>query len=263
VSILRSHHSKLAERTLAFNLQNLIKRNGILTITDVFNQSADSYDSSRKQIIPCFDLFYQTVVDLMPDKGDDELRVLDLGAGTGLLTEKILGRYPHYKVDLVDIAGNMLDQAKLRLGENENIRYINGDYIGQMLPGEYDVIVSALSLHHCSVAQLNMVFSKIYHALVAGGKFINADQQLGINDAIEQCYQQHWMNAMKHNGCSDAQITSAIERSGFDKTEPLSVQINLLEAKGFSPVTCWFQHFRFVVYSADKPENPLVSRPVV
>lgn len=233
-----------------------------MNIADAFNQTAESYDGLRKQLIPCFDLFYQTVIDLIPDQ-QEPLRILDLGAGTGLLSEKILQKFPHYKIDLVDCAAQMLDQAKLRIGEKENVRFINGDYITQMLPGEYDLIVSALSLHHCSVAQLNMVYSKIYNGIVAGGRFINADQQLGVNESIEKQYQQHWLNAIKQNDCTEAQIAAAVDRTGFDKTQTLSVQFNLLEAKGFAAVNCWFQHFRFVVYSADKPKQPLVSRPQI
>lgn len=42
-------------------------------------------------------------------------QVLDIGAGTGFLTEKLLARYPHAQISAVDISENMLQFARTRL----------------------------------------------------------------------------------------------------------------------------------------------------
>jgi len=53
--------------------------------------NASEYDLSRRRLIPCYDLFYATAADLaawsikVPSPA-----ILDLGAGTGLLSEFVI-----------------------------------------------------------------------------------------------------------------------------------------------------------------------------
>lgn len=223
------------------------------TIGDSFNRTAVKYHTLRRKYINCFDLFYGTLLDLLPRELDEASRVLDLGAGTGLVAELVRGQFPECCIDLQDVAEGMLAQAKQRLGENDKTRYLYGDYLRQPLPEGYDVIVSALSLHHCSAAQLNMVFSKIFRSLKPGGVFINADQHLGINAQMEDIFHAQWLSKASVNGCTSQELDEALDRMKFDKTQPLSVQLNLLEAKGFEQVHCWFKYFRYCVYSGVKP----------
>lgn len=42
-------------------------------------------------------------------------QALDVGAGTGFLTEKLLARYPHAQISALDLSDSMLQQAKQRL----------------------------------------------------------------------------------------------------------------------------------------------------
>lgn len=57
-----------------------------MKIEEQFNLIASDYDKNRKKFIPCYDDFYETATKMILSGGKKPKRVLDLGAGTGLLT---------------------------------------------------------------------------------------------------------------------------------------------------------------------------------
>jgi hypothetical protein len=60
----------------------------------VFSAHAADYDSQRRRLVPCFDLLYGTAVGPVGLRGGAVRRVLDLGAGTGLMSEAVFARHP-------------------------------------------------------------------------------------------------------------------------------------------------------------------------
>ena len=60
-----------------------------MKIDEQFNLVAREYDENRRLFIPCFDEFYQGTTDFIVKSIDSPRRVIDLGAGTGLLTENV------------------------------------------------------------------------------------------------------------------------------------------------------------------------------
>jgi tRNA (cmo5U34)-methyltransferase len=84
------------------------------TIKTLFDRAAQTYDRARRQLVPGFDDFYGTVLDLIPHERDAAIRILDLGAGTGLLTALLAQAFPRADFTLVDISEAMLEQARQR-----------------------------------------------------------------------------------------------------------------------------------------------------
>lgn len=60
-----------------------------MSIKNAFDMAAKDYDQARKQLIPCFDDFYGTALELIPFETKDRINVLDLGAGTGLFSSLV------------------------------------------------------------------------------------------------------------------------------------------------------------------------------
>jgi tRNA (cmo5U34)-methyltransferase len=218
----------------------------------VFDHAAADYDRTRRLYIPCFDDFYGTALALIPYQPDDEFEILDLGAGTGLLSALASNVFPKAHFTLADISDEMLSKARERFARRAEFSYQRVDYINEPLTGQYDVIVSALSLHHVEHADLPGVFQKIYGALVSGGMFINADQALGTTPENEVQYQQAWLAGMRSKGCSEPDIAVALERIKVDRTATLDDQLSWLRAAGFTAVECWYKNYRFTVYSGRK-----------
>lgn len=223
-----------------------------MDIATVFDVAASDYDATRKKYISCFDDFYGVAIEQIPFQAADSFKILDLGAGTGLCSALIKNIFPHCHITLTDISSNMLEKAKQRFNGIANVHFLEHDYHEQVIPGNYDVVISALSLHHSSQTELGEVFKKIYSALKRGGLFINADQILGRTADIEKEYEKAWLTQAKVKQCTEQEINIALERMKADKTLPLSMQLALLEAADFAQINCWYQYYRYAVYTGVK-----------
>ncbi|MFN8447001.1 MAG: class I SAM-dependent methyltransferase [Caldilineaceae bacterium] len=218
----------------------------------LFDHAAKDYDRTRRQYIACFDDFYGTALDLIPYPGDAVFRVLDLGAGTGLLSALLLTAFPNAQLTLADISTGMLDKARQRFADRSDITYQTVDFIEQPLTGRYDLVVSALALHHTQPERLKSVFAKVYDVLEPGGLFMNADQALGTTPENEQKYADNWLRTALSKGCTQTEIEVAFERMKADKTAKLADQLTWMSEVGFQQVDCWYKNYRFVVYSGAK-----------
>jgi len=210
-------------------------------------------DRARRQLVPCFDDFYGTVLDLIPHERDSAIRILDIGAGTGLLAALLAQAFPQAQLTLVDISQEMLEQARKRFGaEPGRFRFHALDFSDEPLWGEYEAAVSALSIHHVSAEAKQLVFQRVYGVLCEGGVFINADQVLGPTREIDRRYHEAWLRQARGRGAAEDDITDALERMQQDDMSTLSWQLEQLEHVGFEMVNCWYKNYGFVVYSGRK-----------
>lgn len=224
-------------------------------VKTAFDEGAQTYDRARRQLIPCFDDFYSTALALIPHQPQGDFRVLDLGAGTGLLSSLIAKKFPHARITLMDISEEMLGKARQRFaGMEERLEFIAADY-ADGFAGQFDVVLSALSIHHLTDPHKIKLFENINKALPDGGIFINADQVLGPTPHIEQVYQETWIRQVRELGASNTDLSAALERMKTDKMAPLDSQLDWLQEAGFNPVHCWYQHHRFAVFSGQKGEH--------
>ena len=224
-----------------------------MSIKKAFDQGAKDYDSARKQLIPCFDDFYGTALDLISFPKTDKIKVLDLGAGTGLFSSLVSQCYPNAEFVLYDLSSAMLEEAKKRFeNEETNVSYIVKDYSSKEIEGSYDLIISALSIHHLTGLDKERLFNKIYAHLNKNGLFINADQVLGATPFIEESYRNSWINQVKEKGVTDKALESALERMKEDKMSTLDEQLTWLRSAQFKEVNCWYKNYSFVVYSGRK-----------
>ncbi len=226
-----------------------------MSIKEIFDRSAETYDRDRRRLIPCYDDFYTIPLEIIPFHQDRELRVLDLGAGTGLLSAGVAARYPLALLTLVDLSPAMLKIAEERfavIGSNR-VSFHAMDFSKKPLKGTYDLIISALSIHHLTDDSKAQLFQKIHTALEPGGLFINADQVQGENAVAEKICTRTWLRKVQENGTSEAALGAALLRMKEDRMSPLASQLAWLSKTGFIDVTTWYRYYNFVVYSATKP----------
>lgn len=114
-----------------------------------------------------------------------KIKVLDIGAGNGMLSELILNYYPNAEITMLDFSPEMLESASMYFEKNsindDNIKYIIVDFITDELPNEtYDLVISSYALHHIrSEDNLKELFMKIAKVLNDNiGTFICVDMYL-------------------------------------------------------------------------------------
>ena len=226
-----------------------------MKIMEVFSKYADAYDNARRTLIPCHDDFYRVALDIIPFARERELRILDLGAGTGYFAAQIARRYPHAQMLLIDISAEMLQVAAQKIDQLDHNRicFLTADYLHADFHGTYDLVVSSLSIHHLTDAEKILLYKRILSVLEPGGAFINCDQIKGDSTYADKLFHHTWLQQVRANGVDDKSLHAALERMQEDRPAPLGLQLGWLQDIGFSDVTSWYQYYGFAVFSGRKP----------
>ena len=216
--------------------------------------NATTYDSERRRLIHCFDEFYGTVGELVARFCPNSPNILDLGAGTGILSAAIVERVPSAKLHLLDASSEMLQQAASRLANWQppiTVQSLNAD-----LPiGPFDAIVSALAIHHLNDAEKRRLYGRILAELSPSGMFINAEQVSGRSKRLQNLIEAVHLDRARALGSSEAEIDGAVQRMGYDQCATVSDQVAWLDEIGFEDAECLFRSFRFAVFAGWKPTS--------
>lgn len=226
-----------------------------VSAASAFDRHASAYDAARRRLVPCFDDFYGTAVAMLPFAHDAELRILDLGAGTGLLADRISSKFRHAHITLVDAAPAMLDHARQRFSGCERISYEVADYGVQLPSGFFDAVVSALSIHHLEDGGKKKLFETIFGRLVPGGVFVNADQVLAPSQALAAQDREKWRMDCLGAGASTTDLAGAAERMRHDRLAPLLAQLGWLTQAGFMNVDVAYKNGWFAVFGGQRPTS--------
>jgi tRNA (cmo5U34)-methyltransferase len=219
-----------------------------MNIATLFDRCATEYERDRPKLVPCFEHFYGAAMRMIPFPPDAPLRVLDLGAGTGLFAAMVAQAYPNAVLRLTDISEAMLDVARQRFVGNSQISFAVQEHLELGEESVCDLVISALSIHHLEHEVKRELFGKIFRALRPGGVFINADQALGPTPEEEATCERQWFADATANGATTDAIEAAKERMRADRNATLADQLCWLEEAGFGDVRCAYARYRFVVY---------------
>lgn len=214
------------------------------TVPEVFDAHASAYDALRRRLVPPYDAFYGIAVDALRLVGRPLRRVLDLGAGTGLLARRVADAHPAAELVLVDGAPAMLEEARAALGDRAT--YVVADLADPLPPGEWDAVVSALAIHHLADDGKRELLARVAAALAPGGVFVNAEQVGGPSPFFDGLYARWHEAAARAAGSDDAEWSGAEERMSFDRTATVEAQLAWLREAGLD-ADCLFKDHRFAV----------------
>ena len=155
--------------------------------------------------------------------------VLDLGTGTGETLATVLARHPGAAAVGVDESEAMLGAARRRLAD-ARVELRVADLSDPLPGGPYDLVVSALAIHHLGGSDKAALFARIAGALGPGGRFVLGDVVVPVDpaDAVTPVTPDH------------------------DRPSTLAEQLGWLGDAGFAASTVWSER-DLVVVRADRP----------
>jgi tRNA (cmo5U34)-methyltransferase len=214
---------------------------------ETFAAHAPAYTALRRRLVPDYDEFYGTAVDALRLAARPPARVLDLGAGTGLMSAHVLDAFPDARVELFDAAEPMLDEARSTLGERVAAVHV-ADMAGTLPVGPFDAVVSALAIHHLEHADKRRLFSRIHDALAPGGVFVNAEQVAAPAAWLQDAYTDRWISDCRGLGASESEIGASVLRQAHDRWADTGSQLGWLREAGFATADCLYKRWGFAVY---------------
>jgi tRNA (cmo5U34)-methyltransferase len=113
----------------------------------------------------------------------DAPRVLDLGGGTGTTSRAVLDARPGARLVLVDENPDMLDVARETLPTDRVEGLVIADLADPLPSGPFDVVVSALAVHHLDGSQKRTLFAAVRDRLSPRGRFALADVIVPVDPA--------------------------------------------------------------------------------
>lgn len=162
---------------------------------------------------------------------NDNIKILDIGAGNGMLTEVVLSSFPNAEVTMLDFSSEMLTSAKAIFEVNnislDRIKFTVSDFIKNDFPSDkYDLIISSYALHHIrNVSDLKNVYLKISNSLSDNGTFICLDYYLEKNSDLRKEQTIKAVNKWTQNFNS---YETAIEWADIIKSEDTPATISLI-----------------------------------
>lgn len=218
----------------------------------IFAEHAPAYHALRRRLVPGLDDLYGTAADLLALRGGPLARVLDLGAGTGLLSAYVAERHPGVELVLVDGAAAMLEQARRLLAPHATTVLVQ-DLRDALPAGPFDAVVSALAIHHLDDRDKRDLDARVFAVLRPGGAFVNAEQVRGPTAWLDARQHEGWLAACRRHGASEAELAQALERMVADRDTDTETQLRWLREAGYDDVDCFYRRWHFAVIAGWRP----------
>lgn len=156
-------------------------------------------------------------------------RILDLGVGTGETSVRVVEKHPTARLWGIDESPGMLAYARRRL---PGARLLVGRLEDPLPLGPFDLIVTALAVHHLDGPGKATLFARVAGALRPGGRFV-------LGDVIVP---------------ADAAAAAIPLTDDWDKPSTVAEQVGWLEDAGLAVTVLW-QEDDLAIFSAERPPH--------
>jgi tRNA (cmo5U34)-methyltransferase len=234
-------------------------------------ERAQHWDDRADLVIPRRQELLEMILSVMAVAADrDDLRVVDLGAGTGVLADKILQRWPQASVVCVDKSAEMIEIGSAKFGDDSRVLWLQRDLAAPDWPAglatPFEVVVSSLTIHLIPDDAKRHLYRWAFEHLVPGGVLVNADRLRAATPALDDVYHELWMQHIvrrtKEVLGKDVALATVRERqrtmdqaAGL-KCTTLEQNMDWLRGTGFAGVECYWKNGQWAVFGGQTPGSP-------
>jgi SAM-dependent methyltransferase len=236
------------------------------------SSAAEAFDQAAEHIHPLYLTVQDEVLRQLPFKAEESFTLIDLGAGSGRLVERVLTQFPDAHAVLVDQSEPFLAIAERRLHAfRDRATFtqcrLQDDWPLALStqPSAIHAIVSMSAIHHLDPAEKQTLFARCHDMLAPGGVYINGDEYRPENDDDYLAAMKWWCD-QKEAAEARGQIPESFrpmfaawydrnirrfgepKQSGDDCHETVATQMRYLRDVGFTQVeTTWAKKLWAVV----------------
>lgn len=182
-----------------------------------FHFDPATYMDMVKSEVPAYERLQDAVAEATAGTAATATRVLDLGTGTGVTALRVLELHPGAHLTGIDESAEMLEHARRALPTAD----LRVSRLEDELPvGPFDLVVSALAVHHLDGRAKADLFRRVARALDPGGRLVVGD--VVVTD-------------------DPAHIVTPVDGE-HDQPSSVAEQLAWLEEAGFHAYSPWADH---------------------
>ena len=206
--------------------------NEITRMGEFFDSVAHDYDVVQVSNIDRGTEYYKEIATPLPDS-DEQLRMLDLGAGSGLDLVEVFSKLPLLEVDCFDLSEGLLDLLKKRFpSKSDQIHIHLENYLNFDFPEScYDFVLASATLHHFTAQEKTSLFNKLAKTLRSSGTMIIGD--FYVEEEISKLFKAHYESFLAKG------IDVSMGRYHLDIPTTVGAEIGTLRGAGFEATVCW------------------------
>ena len=178
-----------------------------------YHFTPESYLTMMREAVPGYDHLED---ETLTATGVGAKSVLELGTGTGETARRVLNRHPDAQLIGIDASPGMVKVARASLPA-DRVKLLVGRLEDPLPEGSFDLVVSALAVHHLDGTGKADLFRRIASRLDPAGRFVLADVVEPVNPSY---------------------VVTAIDPE-VDHPSKLDEHLALLEAAGLFPEVTW------------------------
>ncbi len=217
--------------------------------------SVNDYDGNVRSVIPFYDIMHEQILELASVYfGDQPIRLLDTGCGSGTFVEKALQQITIQEAVLCDPSESMLQTAKEKLAANKTMCQFF--QIGsQDLPfsEKFDLVTAIQSHHYFQPVQRKQALQRCFQALKPGGLFVTFENTAPDSETGKQLLLKRLEYYGLTHGRTEEAVKSHSQRYGTEFF-PITVkeQCKQLKESGFSCAEVFWHSYLQVGFYAVK-----------
>lgn len=190
-------------------------------MSDLFDDKAQTWDANDRirQLSSAIGASILAHVRL-----DDQMNVMDFGAGTGLVSAHLVSLVK--RIVAVDVSQAMLAQLASKAEFPERIQPLCRDIIEQPLEERFDLIISAMAMHH--VRDTDKMLRGFADHLKPGAQIALADL-----DREDGSFHPEGTEGVFHHGFDRSDFKARLKRQGFEDIRLLTAHTILKDEKAF------------------------------